>query len=85
MIMTQQTRQPNTDTSAKHSAVQNSRATAAVEKRQQSQGISEEQRHSMIAEAAYLLAAQRDFQGDLALHDWLSAEEEVAARFAERH
>lgn len=44
-----------------------------------SRAVSEDKRHAMIAEAAYLLAEQRDFQGDAALNDWLRAEEEVNA------
>jgi hypothetical protein len=39
----------------------------------------------MIAERAYLIAEQRGFEGDMALHDWLQAEAEVDARFAARH
>jgi len=39
----------------------------------------------MINELAYLIAEQRDFQGDMAMDDWLQAEAEVDARFAGRH
>ena len=36
----------------------------------------------MIAEAAYYLAVQRNFQGDNALEDWLRAEVDVDAQLA---
>jgi len=38
-----------------------------------------EQRQQMIAESAYYLAEQRNFQGDLALNDWLQAETAIDA------
>jgi len=44
--------------------------------------ISAEQRHRMIAEAAYLIAEQRDFKGEAALDDWRQAEAEVDRRIA---
>jgi len=43
----------------------------------QTSGIATEQRQNMIAEAAYLIAEKRSFQGDAALDDWLQAESEV--------
>ena len=42
--------------------------------------ISEEQRRSMIAEAAYYRAEKRGFQGGDPVADWLAAEREVAER-----
>ena len=42
--------------------------------------VSAEERHCMIAEAAYFIAQQRGFQGEAALDDWLQAETEVDAR-----
>jgi len=39
----------------------------------------------MIAEAAYIIAEQRGFQGDMALDDWLQAEAAVDAGFEARH
>jgi len=36
-----------------------------------------DERHRMIAEAAYLIAEQRNFKGDLAFDDWLQAEAEI--------
>lgn len=41
--------------------------------------ITPEERHCMIAMAAYLIAEQRGFRGDAALDDWLQAEAEVDA------
>jgi Protein of unknown function (DUF2934) len=60
-------------------------ATVSPVTRQEAQGVVEQRRHHMIAEAAYLIAEQRGFQGDLALNDWLQAEAAVDARFAARH
>ncbi|MGB5338380.1 MAG: DUF2934 domain-containing protein [Gammaproteobacteria bacterium] len=54
-------------------------------KRQQAQGDAPEQRHQMIAMAAYLIAEQRGFQGDMAMNDWLQAEAAVDARFEAQH
>lgn len=39
--------------------------------------VSAEERERMIAEAAYFLAEQRGFAGDLAVEDWLAAEAQV--------
>ena len=36
--------------------------------------ITRDERHRMIAEAAYYMAEKRGFQGDCKLHDWLEAE-----------
>jgi len=47
--------------------------------------VSYNQRHRMIATAAYLLAEQRNFQGDQAIDDWLQAETEVDARLKQKH
>lgn len=37
----------------------------------------------MIAEAAWLIAENRDFQGDAALDDWLQAESKTDTLLAE--
>jgi hypothetical protein len=42
--------------------------------------VSEEQRQSMIAEAAYYHAEKRGFQGGDPVSDWLAAEKEIAER-----
>jgi hypothetical protein len=44
--------------------------------------VSDDERRSMIAEAAYLIAQRRGFDGGLELEDWLAAEAEVEARLA---
>lgn len=44
--------------------------------------VSADERHRMIAEAAYYIAQQRGFQGDLSLDDWLRAEADVDASLA---
>jgi len=74
--MRQQRQDPKSVAAVKH--------TAAV-KHHEAQGLTQDQRHRMIAEAAYYIAEQRNFQGDMALNDWLRAEAEVRARFAARH
>jgi hypothetical protein len=42
-----------------------------------------EERHALIAEAAFYIAEQHGFQGD-ALDDWLQAEAIIDARLAAR-
>ena len=42
--------------------------------------VSPEERHQMIAEAAYYRAQQRGFRGGDPLQDWIEAEAEVATR-----
>ena len=70
---------------AKQSTVAKPAATLPSAKRQEVQAVSPEQRHQKIAEAAYILAEQRAFQGDMALNDWLQAEAAVDARYEARH
>lgn len=79
--MKQQIQQPKPVSSVKYSSEQKTDEKFVAEKRGKAQGVTEEQRHGMIAEAAYLLAEQRNFEGDLVLNDWLQAEAEVGARF----
>jgi len=45
--------------------------------------ITPEERHSLIAEKAYQLAKQRNFQGDCALFDWLQAEAIIEHMYGE--
>jgi len=52
---------------------------------QKAQSITSEERQRMIAEAAYRISEQHGFQGDRAMADWLQAEAEVDAQFAEKH
>lgn len=42
--------------------------------------VTREERHSLIAEAAYLRAEQRGFSGGDPVEDWLLAEQEIDAR-----
>jgi hypothetical protein len=46
------------------------------------QASREEEKHRLIEEAAYFIAEQRGFQGDMVLDDWLQAEREVNSRRA---
>ena len=57
---------------------------ANVHKNEALSNIDPEQRCGMIAEKAYLIAEQRDFQGEAALDDWLQAEADVDARLSAR-
>ena len=83
--MAQQT-QPQKSTAAKEqTAAAKAVMTGSVEEAQQEQGVTAEERHCMIAEAAYRIAEQRGFQGDMAMDDWLQAEAEVNTRFEARH
>ena len=82
--MTQQRHHPKT-VAAKQAVAGKAAAATLTGKPGGAQELTEEQRHRMIAEAAYLIAEQRGFQGDLALQDWLQAETQVSARFAARH
>lgn len=59
--------------------------TGPEEKQQQEQGAISEERYQMITEAAYLIAEQRGFQGDMAMEDWLQAEVEVDAQLSAKH
>lgn len=44
--------------------------------------VNPEQRHRMIAEAAYYIAEQRGFNGGDSVRDWLLAENEIDRRLA---
>ncbi len=55
-------------------------------KYERTQDIAPEHRRRLIAEEAYCIAEKRNFEGDMALSDWLQAEMDLDARlFAERH
>jgi hypothetical protein len=45
----------------------------------------EEEKHHLIAEAAYFIAERRGFQGNMLLDDWLQAEREVNSRSTSLH
>jgi hypothetical protein len=57
-----------------------SQSVAAGRQSRPRQSITPEQRHHMIAEAAYFRALRRGFRGDAEMRDWLEAEVEVDAR-----
>ena len=82
--MEQQTLHSKKATSGNQTASKKAAKVAAVIQ-QEEQLIAPEDRHHMIAEAAYLVAERRGFQGEMALDDWLQAETEVDAQFAARH
>jgi hypothetical protein len=84
VAMAQQTPVSKKATTAKQGAAR-SAAKGATARSQAEGGLEQEERHRMITEAAYLIAEQRGFQGDMALDDWLQAEAEVEAKFAARH
>lgn len=82
--MTQQT-QVSKKTSAPRQTAAHKAADAAEARRQHEYGIAPDERHHLINEMAYLIAEQRDFQGDMAMDDWLQAEAEVDGRSAGKH
>ena len=48
-----------------------------------SRGVTPEERHQLIAEAAYYRAERRGFAPGAELEDWLEAEAEINRRLAE--
>jgi hypothetical protein len=67
-------------TSKKSSAKSNKSSTAKGSKGtgfSSAQSIGEEDRHDMIATAAYYRAEQRGFNGGFEMEDWLAAEAEI--------
>lgn len=69
----------------KQATAKKSAAKKVAAEHESSQSITPDERQRLIAEAAYLIAEQRGFQGEKALDDWLQAEAEVDARHAARH
>jgi hypothetical protein len=57
----------------------NGRAAAASRPR-----LSPEERHRLIAEAAYFRASQRGFRGGAEVEDWLAAEAEIDSKLLGR-
>ena len=68
--------------SKQHKTSTNKQATNRTATPKASHTVGDAARHAMIAEAAYLYAEQRGFQGDAALDDWLRAESEINARLS---
>ena len=83
--MAQRKQSSNKATAAKQTAAPKSTPKRTPRARQAVADVPPGERDRMIAERAYLIAEQRGFEGDMALHDWLQAEAEVDARFAARH
>jgi len=73
------------ETAAKQTAAGKHAASVPATTQQAAQAFTPEQRHQMIEQAAYFIAEQRGFQGDMALNDWLQAEAAVDARSEARH
>jgi hypothetical protein len=71
---------PRKRNTAKAEAAADGRAGAA-----QSNGVSPEQRHAMIAERAYLRAEKRGFANGDPLTDWLEGEREVDRLLGQHH
>ncbi len=81
-----QQKQPSKKAAAKKpTTADKSAETGSKASHQEEQRIVPEERHRMIAEAAYVIAEQRGFEGDKALDDWLQAEAEVDASSSARH
>ena len=83
--MAQRKQTPNKATAAKQTGAPKSTPKRTARTQQAVADFAPGERDRMIAERAYLIAEQRGFEGDMALHDWLQAEAEVDARFAARH
>jgi hypothetical protein len=47
--------------------------------------ITPDQRHDLIAEAAYYLAERRGFSGGSEAEDWLEAEKQISAKFLDEY
>lgn len=76
---------PQTQQAKKSAGKKTAVAKASAAKHQPVEELAPEERERLVAETAYLIAEQRGFQGDQAMADWLQAEAEVDARYAERH
>jgi hypothetical protein len=85
--MGQQTQSSKKVVGKKQSPVEKATISRTVSraKHEWAQPVTQEERHRMITEAAYFIAEQRGFQGDLSLDDWLQAEAEVDTQFALKH
>lgn len=79
--MTQQTQSRHENAVNTETAAEAASSKKAIDSKLPKAGrtLTPEDRHCMIAEAAYLIAEQRGFQGDAALDDWLRAEADINA------
>ena len=82
MIEIQKNPARNKRTVSKSRSAKSSKGVTIAQASEQAQFVSADERHCMIAEAAYYLAVQRNFQGNNALEDWLRAEVDVDAQLA---
>ena len=82
--MTQQTQHAE-NVAEEKSAAEEAAVKGSAAEHEGKEDVAPEERQRLIAEAAYLIAEGRGFQGDRALDDWLQAEAEVDARFAAKH
>lgn len=84
--MAQQTPSPKKSAPAKKAkAAAPKTATRTKAAKLDGPSLSDAERFRMIAEAAYLKAESRGFEGGNPTEDWLQAEAEVDARYAPRH
>lgn len=83
--MAHQKQHPKQAATAKQTAAKKPAAARPAVKRQKAPVVAPQEREYMIAEAAYLIAEQRGFQGDMALNDWLQAEAMVDAGSEAQH
>ena len=78
---TQTTRKTSSRTSTRKVAAKKGKSTTNA-KTTTVMSISRDERHKMIAEAAYRLAEERKFRDADPIGDWLSAEHEVDQKLA---
>jgi Protein of unknown function (DUF2934) len=60
----------------------NSEKKRSFKRASQARTMSDEERRGLIAEAAYLRALERGFEGGDPVSDWLAAESEINERLA---
>ena len=82
--MTVKTPTLNKTTTRKKVAATKPAAVELAKKHQETEVSFPDERHRLIAEAAYLIAEERNFYGDLAFDDWLQAEAEIDALYADK-
>ncbi len=71
--LTAKPKRPTTKAASKTTPV----AKKAASKKRAQAKLVEKDREQLVAEAAYLIAQQRGFNGDCALDDWLQAEAQI--------
>ncbi len=76
--------EPSAETSLTNVSVTRAKPKAEKKAAQKARKITAEERHQLIAEAAYIRAEKRGFQGGDPVVDWLEAEQEVEQRLRKR-